>query len=192
VGQLASHYLSESLDAVEEEILLISVQLSQQLPAEAGIRAFDSTAQRLFQENSSRFPRMAGLFLTPKVGGGFEIVRRVDPQGMLAALDRLPADKWLADKQFFHDRFQQGPTTYFIAIQALPRWNHSALALLVPLDSHIQNLIEKERSVYAELATVGNAQVKKTGTSISMEFEGQGKGRPTRICGLDWRRLNAG
>jgi phosphoserine phosphatase RsbU/P len=175
LGQLASHYLSESMDSLEEEVLRISVQLAQQLPVEPGTQAFEATARRIFLENSSRFPRMAGILLRPAAGGGFEIAQRFDPQHTLPSLERLPADKWLADKQFFHELVIKEQSAWFIAIQALPRWGHSALALLVPLDSNIQSLMEKEQSVYAEFVAIGRTKVQKSRTSISVEFEDQGR-----------------
>jgi phosphoserine phosphatase RsbU/P len=173
LGQLASHYLTESMDDLEEEILRISVQMAQLLPLEPGAQAFETSTQRVIAENSKRFPRMAVLWIQPSTDGGYEIKQRVDPLRILPALERLPVGKWLAGKQFFHDLVVQDRTAWFISIQTLPRWSSSALALMVPLDGNIQSLMEKDKSVYAEFVAVGKTKVTKTRTSISVEFENQ-------------------
>lgn len=168
LGQLSAHYLDSSLRELEQEVARINERLAQQISLPVSDAAFRKAAEKEFGRHTAEFQTLAAILMRKRQDGLFQIIGLYDSNEIVKESAAPAAGKLLQNKPAFDGLILMKQAGFLASLQSLPAVNDHYLAVLAPLDKHVGERLQEEKSIYVRLIGMGRATVRKDKHGITV------------------------
>ncbi|MGI8783849.1 MAG: SpoIIE family protein phosphatase [Acidobacteriota bacterium] len=174
LGQLGANYVETSLRDMERELSWINAEIREQLPHTPQPASLQPIVAAVASRHAAHFPRLSARLVRQPINAAFETVWKYDPQAVEHDLPDYPADKWLGSRAFFEGVLKSNDQVLIKTLRPIPNWPGYYLDVSAPLDTHIEQRLAQERSIYAAFS--GASTIVVTPNSIQVpESDAQGQ-----------------
>lgn len=179
-GQLASNYLEASVGELKNELSSINVEMAQQIPRDAAPSALEELAARTFASRAAQYPRLAARLVRKREDGTFETVWMSDPHEIVPRLERYPVEKWLGSQSSFEGLLETRQTLLVTSLRPVRELPAHYLDLSTPFDAHLEQRMEREKSLYTIFLSTAEKNVRMTYPQIRIATESAGNEKNER------------
>ena len=162
LGHLAGQYLSQALQENGRLISEINAELAGQISHADATSAFPARAAAVFSNHSSQFPRLAVRLLQRLPDGTLRAVSKHDPQKILRDVSSHPGYKWLGKASSFEGLLTDRGKILLASFRPVPGLTGFYLEAAAPLDSFLEDRLQREKSLYVNFFVGKDADINIT------------------------------
>jgi phosphoserine phosphatase RsbU/P len=187
-GQLAAGYLQSSIEQLERELSLIGVAVGNRIPPTGKDPVdFQGTATLVLQAHRERFPRLSIREMVRHDDGTLEVLKAYDPDGIVKGLTPLLPERFGTDRTTIDGLVNHKEMTLLVSLSRMIGSTDHFLEVTAPFDEHIEQYLEKERSIYMVMMKSESVTVRQVDGKYEVST---GNDAPQRNPAME-KRVNA-
>jgi hypothetical protein len=180
LGQLAGRYLENSLQEEQHQLTDINKEIASRLPALPSDSALGELASSILSDHAGEFSRVAVRLLRKNSAASFEVGANWDPAKIVGkgAKPDAPAS-WLAGFRSYEGLIRIEQSLLMASLNPVPKTSDLYLMIWTPVDSFVEQRMQREKSIYFTLIGVGRPKVfiKTNMVQVSVDEENTPKKR---------------